>query len=299
MTFEQWINRNFGVINKIGDELQINCPKCKGNVLYFNIKKKTGYCHKARCKWTPSVKDLNKYSRFQRAPETLTDARYVEQGLETPKPEITLPIDAKPLVERIDGQLMSYYQDIVDKVAARGVTPENQYRFAFHWDGSRVYIPIYFKGKLVNYVGRAAWWFDTGLFRYQYCPGANTRDYLFNWDQHKQHSSLVLVENTFNGIWLSDHCYATSNFGSDLSKTQIDLLASSKVKTVLFLWDEGAEWAAGRARLRLKEKGIEAAYMKIKGQPDDYPIEVLLPWIEYGLSNAREKAIIDTTGDHS
>ena len=295
MTLQQWLNRNFGVTSVQGKEIQFPCPKCHHPAFYFNLEKKIGYCHRNTCHFKPSMKDLNKLARFAKAPATLTDARFVEQGLEPARPTIELPSSAKPLVERIDGQFMSYYQDVVQQVAGRGVSPENQYRFAFHWDGSRVYIPIYFKGKLVNYVGRAAWWFDTGLFRYAYCPGANTRDYFFNWDQHKLHSSLVLVENTFNGIWLSDHCYATSNFGSDLSKTQIDLLASSKVKTVLFLWDEGAEWAAGRARERLKEKGIDSAYLKIKGQPDDYTIDVLLPWIEYGLSNVRKKAIIDTT----
>jgi len=241
------------------------------------------------------MKELNKYSRFQRALPELTDARYVEQGLEPSRPTITLPGAAKPLVERLDGQLVSYYQEVVDKITSRGVSPENQYRFAFHWDGSRVYIPIYFEGKLVNYVGRAAWWFDTGLKRYSYCTGANTRDYFFNWDEAKRWPSLVLVENTFNGIWLSDYCHATSNFGSDLSKTQIELLSKSKVKTVLFVWDEGTDWAAGRARLRLREVGIESACLKINGQPDNYTIEVLLPWIEYGLSNAREKAIINTT----
>lgn len=297
MTLQQWLNKNFGVTSVQGKEIQFPCPKCHHPAFYFNLEKKIGYCHKANCHFKPGMKELNKYSRFQKAPESLSDARYVEQGLEPARAPIALPSSAQPLVERIEGQLMSYYQEVVDKVAARGVSPENQYRFKFAWDGSRVYIPIYFQGKLVNYVGRAAWWFDTGLKRYSYCTGANTRDCLFNWDQCKLNSSLVLVENTFNGIWLSDHCHATSNFGSDLSKTQIDLIANSKVKTVLFLWDEGAEWAAGRAATRLKAKGIDAAYLKIKGQPDDYSIEFLLPWIEYGLSNAREKAILDTTGD--
>lgn len=241
------------------------------------------------------MKELNNYATKYKNRDVEQDASGL--GAENSMvgvPECKLPVSAVPLVNRVHGDYHSAFWGVVEKVEARGVTVENQYRFKLQWDGNRVYIPVFFDGKMVNYVGRAAWWTDTTLRRYQYFPGASTRNYIFNWDSVRLWDYVVLVENTFNGIWLSDHFHCTSNFGSDLSKIQIEQIASSKLKKVIFLWDEGAEWAAGRARHRLKALGIASTVLKIQGQPDNHTVDELKPWVEYALQNCSEKAIIDT-----
>jgi hypothetical protein len=289
MKLDAWIAKNFEVSSVQGQELQFPCPKCGFEKFYFNTSKKVGYCHRVSCHYKPGLKELSKKARTKW--NGLGDAQ-----IEAPKAKkaVILPAEARPLVDRLDGELVTEFHDVVDYVAGRGVSPAKQFQFKLHWDGTYVYIPVYFEGKLVNYVGRVAWWVDTGLKRYAYATGASTRDYLFNWDTAKLWSNLVLVENTFNGIWLSEHCYATTNFGSDLSLTQVELIAKSKVKKVVLLWDEGAEWSAGRARGRLIEAGVSATILKIKGQPDDHAIGDLMPWIDYALLNPENKAIIET-----
>lgn len=289
MNLASWITKNFSVSSSQGKEVQFPCPKCGFDKFYFNTSKKAGYCHRASCHFKCGIKELNKFARaqFKDTGEAQIDAPKAQKA-------IKLPFSAVPLVDRLDGELVTNFHDVVEYVAARGVTPAKQFQFKLHWDGTYVYIPVYSEGKLVNYVGRVAWWTPSDLKRYDYPSGASTRDYLFNWDTAKLWSDLVLVENTFNGIWLSDYCHATTNFGSDLSQTQIELIAKSKVKNVVFLWDEGAEWAAGRARERLTEAGVSSTVLKIKGQPDDHAIADLLPWIEYALQNPEQKAIIGT-----
>lgn len=294
MKLRDWLNKNFGITSSQKEEVQFPCPKCQHPAFYFNLTKKVGYCHRASCHWKPGMKEINKYARFYKAPISPTTDFLGEPDPGPIRSEISLPGSAQPLVYRDSGVLVSRYPDAVSEVAARGVTPENQYKFNLHISPQRIYIPVYSEGKIVNYVGRAFPWKRDDIKRYSYATGVSTRAYLFNWDNAKSYPSLVLVENTFNAIWLSDHCHASTNFGSDLSKEQINLITKSKVRTVVFLWDEGAEWAAGRARERLAAKGIQSTYLKIKGQPDDYAIEWLLPWIEYALSNASKQAIIDT-----
>ncbi len=113
----------------------------------------------------------------------------------------------------------------------------------------------------------------------------------------KSKENILLVENTFNGIWLMDEFNGTSNFGSDLSKEQIELIRVSDVKRVVILWDEGAEKLARRAAERLKRLSVNAVALLIKGQPDNYSVEELRPWVAFALQKAHEKStFIDTTG---
>lgn len=294
MTLTDWLNKNFQVTSISGNEVQFPCPKCKHPAFYFNIKIKVGYCHRNTCHFKPDIKGLNKYAKVKASGGLSSILQAEQSNIPVVVADCRLPASAMSLVIRVGGKYISNYQEVVNHVEKRGVTIENQYQFNLQWDGNRVYIPIYFDGKLVNYVGRAAWWKDTTLRRYQYFPGAKTREFIFNWDAVNSWDSVVLVENTFNGIWLNNYFRATSNFGSDLSVKQIELIASSKLKKVVFLWDEGAEWAAGRARDRLKPLGIASTILKIQGQPDNYTAEQLKPWVEFALQNIAEKAIINT-----
>jgi hypothetical protein len=294
MTLEQWLNRSFGITGKVGDEVLFPCPECGFQKFYFNIKLKVGHCHRGSCGYSPTIKALNTRSRTKIGTSINTE---VEEYKAPPPPKPELPEGAKPLVDLVDGQYITHYERAFQEVAKRGVSAEQQYRFKIQFDGQRVYIPVYSNGELLNYVGRAAWWKEQDIPRYKYATGASTRGTIFNWDEMKSRPYVVLVENTFNGIWLMDEINGTSNFGSDLSQEQIDLIYYSNVGKTVLLWDEGAEKLASRAVTRLRRKAVQAVALKIKGQPDNYKVDELRPWIEYALENVTQRnPIIDTTG---
>ncbi len=296
MTLEDWLNVSFGVTSKNGYEVTFPCPECGHERFSFNTQLKVGHCFRPSCGYAPTIKMLNVRSRTQIGVVINSEAQHYKK----PAPKLEIPSEAKPLVELVDGQLMTKFERASSEVCKRGVSYENQYRFKFQFDGQRVYIPVYSNGELINFVGRAAWWKELDIPRYKYATGASTRATLFNWDEMKSKEHIVLVENTFNGIWLMDEFNATSNFGSDLSKDQINLIHLSGVKRVVILWDEGAEKLARRAVTRLREKAVQAIALKIQGQPDNHTIDALRPWLQFALENVRDRnTIIDTTGGQS
>lgn len=285
-----WLNKCFSITGTSGDEVQFNCPKCDHDSFFFNLKKKIGYCHRASCHWTPTIKDLNRYTRTQFGNTVLEEHEPVP---EPEKVEIKLPEDCLPLVELKEGVMLTKFPNAIEGLRARNLSPEKIYRYRLMFNGIRVYVPVYYEGKLVNYVGRRAFWKDAelekaGVPKYEYCKGAKTQHYIFNWDEARFWPRLTFTENTFNAMWLSDVCHGSTNFGSSLSKTQIELIVSSKVKSVVLLWDEGAEKNADKAVNLLRGRGVPAIFIKIKGQPDQYPQAQILEWV----TNAHEKAIL-------
>ena len=58
-----WIHRNFSVerYNESKSEVQFQCPKCHHPRFYFNLKKKVGFCHRARYHFKPSLEELTKF----------------------------------------------------------------------------------------------------------------------------------------------------------------------------------------------------------------------------------------------
>jgi hypothetical protein len=153
---------------------------------------------------------------------------------------------------------------------------EDQYRFNLHFDGLYVYLPVYSEGKLVSYIGRRAWWFESTAKRYNNATGTRTNQYLFNWEEARHWHRLTLVENTFNAIWLREPCNTVSTFGSTLSEEQAQLIARCPFESVAIIWDEGADRTADKAVQRLRNKyGVAAAFGKITGQPDDFSVSYI------------------------
>lgn len=290
MDLESWLNKSFGITAKTGNEVQFPCPKCGHSSFYFNIVKMIGFCHRATCNFRPTIKDLNRHTRIQFGNSVYK--RIDDNPTNVPRAaEIVLP-EADLLVTKEDGLLVTRYQNAVEEVSKRGVSPEDQFRFKLAFNGIRVYVPVYYQGKLVNYVGRRAWWKDkeldaAGVPKYEYCTGAKTQDFIFNWDEMKLRDKLSLTENTFNGIWLMNRCDGSTNFGSSLSRVQLELIRMSKVKSVVLLWDEGADARAIKACKSLQKLSIPAAFVKMKGQPDNHPVEKLIEWSQKAHELAR------------
>lgn len=292
MTLLRWLNKHFEVKEYKNSEALLVCPSCFKPKLYFNVNKKVGHCHWDRCKYhINGVKLITLIQLAGDRPDTLP-----VWADEEPPPvvqEVSLPEDSIPVVAMKDGKYFTFHMDALAALSKRGITPEAVHRFDIHIDNNRVYIPIYQSGVLRQYVGRAHWWLPKqSEIRYKYASGISIKKFLFNYDAVKRWDRVTLVENTFNGIWLRDLKF-TSNFGSDLSAEQIQLLSRSNVKSVALLWDEGAEVAAEKSVNRLTKHGIPASFGVIRRQPDDHPIE----WLEQASHelHATDKQWLDFT----
>jgi hypothetical protein len=175
------------------------------------------------------------------------------------------------LVTRVNNEYLTNFPIALRMVVERGVSVENIYRYNFHFDGLRIYIPVYCEGQMVSWIGRAAWWFEHGSGKkYMYADGTEISRFLFDWDNAQNWNRLALCENTFNGIRYQNSFNCTSNFGSNLSKTQINLILRSSSKCVILLWDEGTSTKAEKVVYELRNRGIPAAFAVISGQPDNY-----------------------------
>ncbi len=273
----KWLSRCFQLDDLIRNEALIVCPRCKRPKLYFNVKKKIGHCHYDKCAYHAQpvlLEDLIQIVGY--GPED--DPGWVSWKNETTdstSSKISLPEGAHALVELEAGIYKTRFPVANQAVMKRGVLSEDQYRFNLHFDGRYVYIPVYVDGRMVQYVGRAAWWFESRVPRYNYGEGYKISNLLFNWDTCKRWPKITCVENTFNAIAYRNELYSVSTFGSHLSDTQANLIAGSAAESVALLWDEGADRGAAKAVRKLKKLGIPAAFGRMTGQPDDHPLEWL------------------------
>lgn len=278
-----FLNSRFrGSYNKKTFEFHTTCPKCSHSQFYFNTRKGLGHCKRANCHWSPTLKELISFVGSS-ASVDLDDS-------EVPKKEkvkVTLPSDATPLLSRdLTAHCIRCETTISHLEADRNISRKKQFQYNIHETENRVFVPIYFNNDLVNYVGRAKWWYLVQSDqRYKYHPGASTSDFIFNWDQMKFIKQLTLVENTFNAIWLSELGVST-NFGSSLSQNQCSLIENSNIKSVVLLWDEGSEINAEKAVNRLKNAGVRSIFIKICNQPDDHTEDCIKNMVRLGHQEA-------------
>ena len=290
MKLVDWLH-TFGVYSRAGDEYCITCPACKKPKLYFNVKKKIGHCHFDKCRLHIQPVTISKLREFHNLGNIDVSDIPSEDSQEEAREPISLPPDSRPLVYKEQGVIETEFPIASAAVSTRGVAPDLQYKYNLHFDGNRVYIPIYSKGELFSYVGRAAWWYANPIPRYKYPLHTKVSHYLFNWDYFVNSEVLTLVENTFNSINYNHNTEfsVSTNFGSHLSKEQINLILASKVRLVCLLWDGGSEHSAAKACSKLRANGIDCIYGLLPGknQPDNYSVNevntMIMNMISQGL----------------
>lgn len=278
-----WFHRTLGVNNQPGDEIQTDCPKCGGDKLYFNYKKQIGKCHKASCEWHHHVtmKQLIEIVGF--APNQHGEWEPDEAG----KQKVVVTLPGHPILIWKDDRMWVSHMGALNYLHSRGLTDQLILNFKLTCDRERIYVPIYHEGNLVNYNSRVLPLYDVeGGKKYLYCSGVETSKYIFGWNECQDWEDLALVENTFVSLAYRYRMHCSTSFGSNLSDAQAGLIAESKVRVVALLWDENAWRGADAAVKRLNNDGIAAAYWKILGQPDDYPIE----WVEEKANLVKQAA---------
>jgi hypothetical protein len=207
---------------------------------------------------------------------------------------LQLPKTAEPIIHvHPEHGMGTNWTMAVKALGKRGIGPDTILKWDIRYNPheDRIYVPIYEEGKLVNWVSRKRW--DSVIHsnekRYLYAPGRSTTKYFLGWGEAKTWQRLTLVENTFNAIWLRDRLQCSTNFGSHLSKDQVAKIVKSQIKSVVLIWDEGADARAEKAVRALHRQGVRAAYIQIHGQPDDHRIDFLEKWCD----TAHELALND------
>lgn len=262
-----WFHRTSGVNNQPHpDEVQTYCPMCGGSKLYFNIRKQVGVCHSAGCEWHSRVLMRDLIDVFGFAPD---QGGEWEAPAEAGPVEVTLP--GWPILQSLLGELMTTNQDALDYLRGRGIDDLLTLNWKLTCNGERIYVPIIANGLLVNYNSRLLPGFPGP--KYLYCAGAKTSHFILGWEECRDWEDLALVENTFVSLAYRNRMHCSTTFGSNVSDVQADLIAESGIRRVAILWDENAERSACAALRKFDERGVRAAYWKIKGQPDDYPLD--------------------------
>lgn len=283
-----WFSKVYGIASMPNQyEIKTNCPYCGHPSFFFNVRKAIGFCHHDVCHKKPTLTELIEKVGF--APD-----EYGVSIFEEEKEQYEIQVPGEVLVWREGKEYMTRWFDVVTYLRSRGLTDDDMIRFKATFDGSRVYIPVMEDGRIINYVGRDL----TGELqpKYKYCHGQKTSKHIFGWDECKFWTDLTLVENTFVSIWLRNHINCTTNFGSHLSQTQIDLIENSAVQRVVLMWDEGAEGKAEQAVNDLGNRGIESIYVIMKGQPDDHPLEELIDIRAKALESLGKSKFVDPFG---
>lgn len=286
-----WLKAAFAVQSIKGSEVNFNCPICGHPRFYFNWRKLVGFCHRASCGVKPALADL------------VTLKGYGPDDYYSVSTAVLDPVAEKPKVELPDG--VWEVNDITDPwlvkaMENRGVTIDKLAQFKIKALASRVYIPIYHNGELVQYIGRSinrnehpSNGFKTDhASRFAYAKGASITNYIFEWDTVKHWEEVCLVESTFNAMAWIDKIKCTTNFGSHLSQSQVSMLCHSKVKRVVFAWDEDSAKKEHEAIKKLKKEGIQTAQVTFQwaaNQPDDIPFEQLERLVFEAFRTLRER----------
>ena len=287
-TIARWLSQHFSSkhfsFNKENGEAHFPCPKCQHKSFYFNVFRGIGYCHRVGCGWKPTLADLTELTGTK---PSLTSTYLLSRDKqvfvkEKKKDSIHIP-PWSPIVRMDNSQLVTDYPEEFKALRGRGLTAEDMYRWGLTTTKDRIYIPVYYKGKLVQYVGRQKWWTDKynnqipwggepDLPRYKYAKGRGIGYYLLGWDEAQTWPWITIVENTFNAIWLRDKLNCVSVFGGRITEHQSDLIAKSKVNKVITLMDGGN---LTNHSFYLKKKGINSKQILIVGQPDEYDANFL------------------------
>ena len=263
----KWLEVNFHITKQKDDEVMFPCPVCHHPRFYFNLKKKIGWCHRASCHVSPTLKDLEEIAGGE-APLTFISDEDVSQD----KDFSIKNVPGEPIFPPSQPVPLSHMKYAVDYLAKRAISLDKVKRFQMTYDGIRIYIPIMDEeGNLVSYIGRDIHGITS--LKYKTAPGSNISSYLFGWAEAQYWDRLTIVENTFVSIWLRNILHCVSSFGSNLSKEQIKKISGSKAQSVAILWDEGAETRAEQAVMALRENGVPSAYALLTGQPDNYTLE--------------------------
>jgi len=284
-----WLKAAFAVARIKKYEATFDCPYCGHSAFYFNYKKRVGYCHRASCGRKPTLKDIIDLKGY--GPSDYYNSAFSEDA----QAVVTPAALELPGIDLLEDRGRGRDEWAIQALGYRGVTLEHISKWKIKATNLRIYVPIIQEYKLVQYLGRVV---DRSKNpkdgfnslvqpKYKYAEGASISNFIFGWDHTtRKWPYVVLVENTFNAIAWRDKFNCTTNFGSNLSKVQIELLYKSEIRRVVFAWDGDAYQKAYDASFKLKEYGIQSSILSYSqsNQPDQVKPALLKTAIETAIN---------------
>ncbi len=322
-------------VSSSGVEWQINCPLCTeqgldpdtGRNLWCNVEKRLGICYRCeahfdsvsliqaveQCSLVDAIRVLRDLSPGLGGVSLETFRERLTRAL-AGSPDDDLPTGALPPITDPEGfvgaaETSRWPKYLVQRLGSREAVLEN----GIGWCTSvrfrhRMIVPIFMGGHMVSIVARAMWKPCTGckgkgcaacgnrkFTKILYPSGPKTGQMLFNYDEAKEHTHVVLVEGVFDAIRVGRKCMAL--LGDRLSAAQLSLLLASKAEKVTLLLDPDVAGDRGAkkvmARLRPYYRWLRVVHLPGGKDPDTFSrAEVwrrikATPWLETGNLAAR------------
>lgn len=202
------------------EEWLFPCPKCKkANRENLHINLKTGVYHCFHCDYSGKLK--TKYSLAN-----LQENNKINNTTKTSSEIYLRPFNKQPLTPE---QMFALHK--------RGLSDED-IRYYQISGGKRIQIPNRVIGNFSDMVCAWEWRKDRVTKynpKYLYSEGVEKSQVLFNIQNIKENSNIILCEGIFNAITAGKN--AVASYGCALSNRQLALLLSAKPKLITIAYD--------------------------------------------------------------
>lgn len=301
--FQQYLNK-YSLHQTSGGEYTLRCPVCGRDKLIVNADKGLWHCwicqefkYNERGKRVPvkgagnvvGLVSLLEGVDYKTA-KGIIGSNYANYKSTHPQEYEYSEIPYPPYAQRIN-YLLPYLQE-------RGITLEDvQYFGLFYCTGgkynNRLIFPVYEKGKLVFFQGRAMWnWELSGSIKSVNSPkvvgAAGREDILFNLEMACHYPRVVLVEGPIDAIHTGYNGVGT--WGKNITDKQIQKLYQYGVRSVDLMWDgptqhepEGAIPEMMQALPKLAGLFDTRVIFLPEGDPGDYTREEIKYFVKNGV----------------
>jgi hypothetical protein len=230
------------------------CPKQDGKKkLYFNLRKKIGYCH--RC---------GEIFTFQRMVQLIRDFNLRDIVLTNTKSSLE-DLKSEPIYSTGVKNIFNF-PSAMEYLHKRGINDYKIKKYSLFWSNEgelkhRIIFPIIHNDIITGLVGRSIYGEEP---KYKYSSGFKTSQALFPETHIKK--ITFLVEGIIDALVTDSVCI----FGSYISDRQIKKLKDKKVK-VIFLALDRDTWdnpKMKRASMSLKENGFKVRPLRLPYNSD-------------------------------
>jgi len=233
-----FLNHNIYISSSTSDEINVFCPFHKNSnsaAMYINIKTGLWQCFNPSCAKKGNFRQLYfGITGKSFGKSTLIDVTALEKELNKYKNEYVVDNSLN-----IDDIAIDYEKDIdlLNTLIERGLSVETlkYFEIGFSKEKDRVVIPVRSATyELVGFIGRAV--VDTQQPRYLYNKGFKRADYLFNLQNAKLHSDVIIVEGSIDAMFVHQAGFSNvvSSLGAAIPKSQISLLKKYFDKIIIF-----------------------------------------------------------------
>lgn len=251
---DRGIDYRTGGKNVAGNDINICCPFCGEDRFHLGIHKRKGILNCWSCgfedmeRW-PSLADLISeidgipiYEAIRIARDLLDDEEYVERKPEKPA-EVKLPEECESFINSENPIAKWAFNYLVGRGFGADEILEYNLKFCSWGDyGYRIIVPIYFRNRLVSYLGRD--FSGKQDLRYRNCPAGEfilaNKELLYGYD--------TLDERAAGKLYVVEGCTDRWRLGNDsvailtnrVSKHQLALLAGLSLNNVVLSMDSGS-----------------------------------------------------------